>query len=389
MNLNIALLALSQASMMTVISLVLSSSALIGLQLSSPDLATLPLAVQYLATMILLYPIARLMERYGRKLIFLIGALFGAIGLSIAAIGINFGSFMLFALAGFLIGIFNAVGQYYRFAAAEAVPGNSKSIAISLTLTGGILAAIAGPILARYTKNILQPTFLASFISLIVVALLGAFFASRMTLARVSKEDNAGSKRSLYELGRNPRFLLAVSGGVIGYSIMNLLMCATPLAMLCAQLDFSQTATVIQWHIVAMFAPSLFTGILIRKIGVYVVMLLGCMAILLGVVVAINGDELVYFELALIFLGVGWNFLYIGSTTLLTETYRPIEKSLVQSFNDTLVFLSVTIATFFSARLVNNFGWEAINIYASIPIILLALGIIFIMRSNRISLRLD
>lgn len=389
MNLNIALLALSQASMMTVISLVLSSSALIGLQLSSPDLATLPLAVQYLATMILLYPIARLMERYGRKLIFLIGALFGAIGLSIAAIGINFGSFMLFALAGFLIGIFNAVGQYYRFAAAEAVPGNSKSIAISLTLTGGILAAIAGPILARYTKNILQPTFLASFISLIVVALLGAFFASRMTLARVSKEDDAGSKRSLYELGRNPRFLLAVSGGVIGYSIMNLLMCATPLAMLCAQLDFSQTATVIQWHIVAMFAPSLFTGILIRKIGVYVVMLLGCMAILLGVVVAINGDELVYFELALIFLGVGWNFLYIGSTTLLTETYRPIEKSLVQSFNDTLVFLSVTIATFFSARLVNNFGWEAINIYASIPIILLALGIIFIMRSNRISLRLD
>jgi len=389
MNLNIALLALSQASMMTVISLVLSSSALIGLQLSSPDLATLPLAVQYLATMILLYPIARLMERYGRKLIFLIGALFGAIGLSIAAIGINFGSFMLFALAGFLIGIFNAVGQYYRFAAAEAVPGNSKSIAISLTLTGGILAAIAGPILARYTKNILQPTFLASFISLIVVALLGAFFASRMTLARVSKEDNAGSKRSLYELGRNPRFLLAVSGGVIGYSIMNLLMCATPLAMLCAQLDFSQTATVIQWHIVAMFAPSLFTGILIRKIGVYVVMLLGCMAILLGVVVAINGHELVYFELALIFLGVGWNFLYIGSTTLLTETYRPIEKSLVQSFNDTLVFLSVTIATFFSARLVNNFGWEAINIYASIPIILLALGIIFIMCSNRIGLSLD
>jgi MFS family permease len=389
MNLNIALLALSQASMMTVISLVLSSSALIGLQLSSPDLATLPLAVQYLATMILLYPIARLMERYGRKLIFLMGALFGAIGLSIAAIGINFGSFMLFALAGFLIGIFNAVGQYYRFAAAEAVPGNSKSIAISLTLTGGILAAIAGPILARYTKNILQPTFLASFISLIVVALLGAFVASRMTLARVSKEDDAGSKRSLYELARNPRFLLAVSGGVIGYSIMNLLMCATPLAMLCAHLDFSQTATVIQWHIVAMFAPSLFTGILIRKIGVYVVMLLGCMAILLGVVVAINGDELVYFELALIFLGVGWNFLYIGSTTLLTETYRPIEKSLVQSFNDTLVFLSVTIATFFSARLVNNFGWEAINIYASIPIILLALGIIFIMRSNRIGLRLD
>ena len=113
------------------------------------------------------------------------------------------------------------------------------------------------------------------------------------------------------------------------------------------------------------------------------------MAILLGVVVAINGHELVYFELALIFLGVGWNFLYIGSTTLLTETYRPIEKSLVQSFNDTLVFLSVTIATFFSARLVNNFGWEAINIYASIPIILLALGIIFIMWSNRIGLSLD
>jgi len=388
MNRNILFLACSQATMMTVISLTLSSSALIGRQLGSPDLATAPLAVQYLATMLLLYPIAKLMELHGRRIIFFGGALIGALGLAIAALGIVSHSFILFVFAGFFVGTFNAVGQYYRFAAAEAVPAQRKSTAISLTLTGGILAAIAGPLLARWTKDFLTPAFLASFIALIGVALLGALFATRLRLPTTIQTNDREVHRPFIEIAKNPKFVLAVLGGVIGYGNMNLLMCATPLAMLGSQHNFSQTATVIQWHVVAMFAPSFFTGHIIQRIGILPVMLLGCIFTLGCIFVSLQGSEVAHFEVALILLGIGWNFLYVGATSLLTETYHKGEKTLVQSFNDTLVFFGVTLATFFSAKLVNTLGWYSLNIYASIPIILLAISIMFMLKPQLLSLAL-
>lgn len=385
MNRNVFLLALSQAVVMTIISLVLSSSALVGVQLSSPNLATVPLAIQYLATMLALYPAAKLMERYGRRSVFCTGALIGSLGLAVAAMGIRFGSFALFAAAGFLIGTFNAVGQYYRFAAADAVSVDRKNIAISLTLTGGLLAAVAGPMLARWSKEALQPSFYASFLALIGIAFLGALFATGLKLPPMVQVDRRETPRSLVEISRNPRFALAVVGGVVGYAVMNFLMTATPLAMMCSGFSFSQSAEVIQWHVVAMFAPSFFTGALIQRVGTLPVMLLGCFLNLGSIAISLTGNELFQFEVALILLGIGWNFLYVGATSLLTETYRKEEKARIQAFNDTLVFMGVTVVTMFSGTMVNTLGWQVVNMYAAAPVFLVIAGIVLQMKWPQLS----
>jgi MFS family permease len=318
MNRNILLLALSQAAMVTTISLFIASSALVGGQLAAPDLATVPLAVQYLGTLLTLYPAARLMQRFGRRAIFFGGALIGAIGLAGATFGIKTGSFVVFAAAGLLIGVFGAVGQYYRFAAVESVAPSKKSLAISWTLTGGLLAAIAGPTLARWTKDALQPDFFASFLTLTGIALLAAALATGLRLPPMTRRENSQAQRSWAAIASNPRLVMAIFAGVAGYAVMGLLMAATPLAMASSRFDFAQTAIVIQWHVVAMFAPSFFTGALIQRIGVLPVMLLGCLLNLASIGVSLSGSELWRFELALILLGVGWNFLYVGATALLT-----------------------------------------------------------------------
>lgn len=383
MNRNIIFLALSQAAMMTIISLTLASSALVGTQLASPGLATIPLAVQYLGTMVMLYPVARFIELFGHRLTFCGGALIGAIGLIGTAIAIKFNNFILFTAAGFLIGTFGAVGQYYRFAAVNAVKREQKNLAISLTLAGGIIAAIGGPALALWTKDALSPTFYASFLSLSGVALLGAILAIGLSLPPIAAVDNQHEKRSWAEIIKKPKFIIAVLGGVLGYTVMNLLMTATPLAMLHAHFSFSETATIIQWHIVAMFAPSFFTGTLIQKTSVLTVMLLGCLLNFSGIVVNLIGNEFIHFKVALILLGVGWNFLYVGATSLLTENILEEEASRIQAFNDTLVFLGVTIVTMLSGTLVNLLGWKIVNLYASLPIVIITIGLIWLLKHER------
>ena len=385
MNRNILLLALSQAAMMTTISLVLSSSALLGVQLSSPDFATMPLAIQYLGTMVVLHPAAKLMVRFGRRTVFFGGALIGAIGLAVAAYGVLVGSFVLFTVAGFFIGTFGAVGQYYRFAAAEAVEPGKKSLAISWTLTGGLIAAVAGPTLARWTKDALEPAFFASFIALTGVALLGAFLASGLKLPPIVRVENQQARRSWSEIARNPKLVMAVLGSVVGYAIMNLLMTATPLAMMCSQFGFAQTAEVIQWHVLAMFAPSFFTGALIQRVGILPVMIMGCLLNLGSVTISLTGSEFFHFNAALILLGVGWNFLYVGATSLLTESCRKEESPHVQAMNDTFVFFGVTVSTLFSATMVNVLGWQTVNLYAGIPILLVMVGLIRLMMRPRLS----
>lgn len=380
MNRNIIFLALSQAVMMTTISLTLASSALVGTQLASPGLATIPLAVQYLGTMVMLYPVARFIEFFGHRFTFCGGALIGAVGLIGAAIAIKFNNFILFTATGFLIGTFGAVGQYYRFAAVDAVRPEQKNLAISLTLTGGLIAAIGGPALALWTKDALTPTFYASFLSLSGVALLGAILALGFNLPPVAKVDNQYRKRSWAEIIKKPKFIIAVLGGVLGYAVMNLLMTATPLAMLHSHFSFSETATIIQWHIVAMFAPSFFTGTLIQKTGVLTVMLLGCLLNFGGIIVNLIGNEFIHFKVALVLLGVGWNFLYVGATSLLTESILKEEASRIQAFNDTLVFLGVTIVTMLSGTLVNFLGWKIVNLYAGVPILIVTIGLIWLLK---------
>lgn len=383
MNRNILLLALSQAAVMTTISLVLSSSALVGVELSSPDLATVPLAVQYLGTMVMLYPVARLMERFGRRFTFVGGALVGAVGLGFAALGICSGSFALFAAAGFLIGTFGAVGQFYRFAAVDSVAPEKKGLAISLTLTGGLVAALAGPMLARLTKDALEPVFFASFLSLMGVALLGAILAMGLTLPPMVRQEPQQTRRSWTEIIDNSKLIVAIFGGVVGYAVMNLLMTATPLAMTHSDFGFAHTAEVIQWHVFAMFAPSFFTGAIIQRVGAMPVMLLGCLLNIASIAVSQTGSGLFHFQAALILLGVGWNFLYVGATSLLTESCSKKEASRVQALNDTLVFMGVSAATLFSGTIVTSLGWQAVNLYAGLPVLILMAALILLMKRTK------
>lgn len=368
---NVLLLALSQAAVMTSVSLVLASSVVIGVSLSSPAWATLPLAVQYLATMAVLYPLARLVARYGARPVFAGGAVVGAVGLGVAALGLWLHSFALFVLAGVLLGVFSAVGQYYRFVAAEAVPAARRSTAISLTLSGGVLAAMLGPNLARWSRELLTPAFTASFLVLVGVALLAAVLALglRLPARQVAPTvSDAAELPSLQQLLRRSEVQLAVVAGVVGYGLMNLLMTATPLAMLCSEHGFGATATVIQWHVVAMFAPSFFTGHLIQRWGALSVMGLGALAMVGCVAVAVSGDALPYFEAALILLGIGWNFLYVGATSRLLECCPAAMKPRVQAFNDTLVFLVIALVTFSTGPLMERLGWQTLNLLALLPL---------------------
>ncbi|WP_371322396.1 MFS transporter [Dechloromonas sp. ZY10] len=372
---NLALLAASQAALMTCISLMLATSALIGKSLATPALASLPLAVQYLGTLFALYPVARLLVRRNPATVFAGGALCGAVGFALAALGIASGSFALFALAGLAIGAFGAVGQYYRFVAADAVAPELRSTAISLTLSGGLIAALAGPALARWSRHLLAPEFAASLGLLAGLALLAALLARGLRLpakaaqAQPSAAGTAAPQPLRALLAQRSDLRLAVLAAVIGYALMNLLMTATPLAMLCSRLDFAASSTVIQWHVVAMFLPSFFTGQLIRRWGAPTVMLAGCAATVASIGVALGGSTLADFEGALILLGIGWNFLYIGATGYLVERCPASHRASLQATNDMLVFASVALATFAAAPLVDRHGWAWLNT-AALPVIL-------------------
>ncbi len=377
MNRNVVLLALSQALAMTVVSLMLSASALVSVGLlAEPGWATLPLAVQYLATMLALHPLARLMARRGRRPVFVGAALVGAAGLALAVAGLLRGSFAVFVLSGLCVGVLGAVSQFYRFAAAEAVPAEQRSQAISLTLAGGVLAAFLGPFIVRTTREFAGTPFLASFAVLVGVALLAAGLGLFLRLPVPPKPEAGRAPRPLGQIARQGDFRLAVAGAAVGYAAMGLLMTATPLAMLCVRHDFDSTVTVIQWHLVAMFAPSFVTGLLIGRFGVLQVMLLGGALLLAGIGVALAGDAIAHFSGALVLVGVGWNFLYVGATTLLTQTCRDEEKPAVQAFNDSIVFLSVTLATLGAGPLVDRLGWAAVNLLVVVPVALLMAGLL-------------
>ena len=375
MNRNILILAFCQAMLFSGIGLVLSASALIGKELApSPAWATLPLALQYMTTMLVIFFVSHLMRKKGRRYVFVRGALIGTVGLIVASLGIWLGNFMLFVLSSVLVGIHTAIGQFYRFAAAEAVADEFKARAISLTLAGGVLAAFVGPNLAIYTKNVFQPVFLASYLVLALIAFSVALAASRLELPLMP--DTEEEIRPLLAIASQAKYLLAIIAAMVGYGVMNFLMTATPLAMQGHHHSFSSTATVIQWHLVAMFAPSFFTGDLIRKLGVLQVMVIGGVLLMSCALINLTGTTLLHFEVALILLGIGWNFLYIGATTLLTEAYSANERSKAQGLNDTFVFATLTATSLASGALVAQFGWQSINLYSIPPTLAVCLGLI-------------
>ncbi|MEJ2282253.1 MAG: MFS transporter [Desulfobacterales bacterium] len=370
MKRNILLLALSQAMLITGSSLLLASCALVGMTLTSTRaLATLPLALLFLAQMATTIPASLYMQRLGRRPGFMTSSVFGMAGAAAATAGVIRADFSIFCLGTLLIGVFNGFGQYYRFAAAETAPQEYRSRAISYVLAGGLIAAFAGPNLAKWSRQLLPAEFGGSYAILTGIYLLafGIAFCLRMPESGAVTRETGG--RPLGKIARQPAYFVAVASAMVGYGVMNFIMIATPLAMHHHAHPFADTAFVIQWHVFGMFVPSFFTGQLIRKFGTANIMLAG--VLLLGLCVGINftGTTVVHFWSALIFLGLGWNFLFVGATTQLTETYRPNERARAQALNDFIVFGTVAVTSLSSGAVQNILGWQTINM-AVIPFLI-------------------
>jgi predicted MFS family arabinose efflux permease len=309
------------------------------------------------------FPASLLMRKIGRRGGFSVGAGFGIVGTVVATLGVLWGSFWIFCLGTLLNGVYNGFGQFYRFAAVDGSSDTWRSKAISYTLAGGVIAAVLGPELAKLSKDWLAPvTYAGSFAALTGVAIVALLVLQFIRIPPPSAAERSGEGRPLAEIARNPTFVVAVFAAMVGYGGMAFLMTVTPLAMVAHHHPFEAAAFVIQWHVLAMFAPSFFTGALITRLGVLRIMFVGAALLALCIVANLSGADVAHFWLGLVLLGVGWNFLYIGGTTLLTETYRPAEKATVQAANDFLVFSTVTVGAVSSGALHSAFGWVPLNL---------------------------
>ncbi|WP_297079529.1 MFS transporter [Thermoleptolyngbya sp. M55_K2018_002] len=384
---NVALLALCQSLAMTSMTVLFTVAALVGRALvADASLATLPLAVMQVAVMLATIPASMLMQRRGRRFGFAVGTLIGIVGIGLAVAAVLIRSFPLFCAGTVLMGVFSGFSGFYRFAAAEAASESFRAQAISLVVAGGVISAVLGPNLASVAKDaIAQAEFAGSLLSivglqvLILLLLIGIRLpivqrpVIHKDIAAVGRSPSKSEGRSLAQILRQPVFIVAALGSSVGYGVMALLMTATPLAMTGMNHSFHSAASVIQWHVLGMFAPSFFTGFLIARFGILNIILAGVVLNLASVAIALSGVTLPHFLIALTVLGLGWNFMFVGSTTLLTETYTPAEKAKTQAAHDFLMFGAVAGFTFLSGHLLNGFGWAVVN-YAALPLLLVTLG---------------
>jgi MFS family permease len=365
---NTPIFSIAQGLLVSVAALVVSCAALVGFNLS-PDksLATLPVAVMYITTMLSSFPAALLLEKIGRKKGFMLSTIIGISGGAISTYAIINNEFWTFVIGIGLFGVFNSVGNFFRFAAADCVTHEFKSRAISFVTLGGIVAAFVGPNIANYAKDwITGSQFAGSFAVTIFIYLLMLLILSFLYLPAENKNaneiSNTGEPRPLNKIVKQPAFIVAVSSAMLGYGVMAFMMTATPLAMQQHNHTFDNTAFVIQWHLLGMFIPSLFTGYLIRYVGIYSVLITGVLIGFTCVVINFIGHELNHYWASLALLGICWNFLFVGGTTLLTETYQANEKAKVQGLNDFFVFSSAAFASLSAGYIQFNFGWDMVNL---------------------------
>ncbi len=372
---NVLLLACCQALLLTNAVTLTSIGALAGYALAvNKAFATLPASGYVVGGFLGTYPASMWMRRVGRRNGFLTGGAFGLAGAIVAAAAMFAGSLAMLCAGTMLLGVNNAFGQYYRFAAADVAGEASaqlKARAISYVLAGGLVGGIVGPEVSKYTRDLVAPTFAASYASLFVYGLLAMAIVSRLRIPPAHDSVAHGAARPFAEIAARPVFLVAVTAGALGYGVMNLLMTATPLAMGFCGLPYSASATVIASHVVAMFAPSFFTGHLMRRFGVLQVMLAGVAAMFACAAVALSGQLIVHFWWALVLLGVGWNFMYIGATTLIAESFAPAERAKAQGANELTVFAVLAVSSFSSGVLVNTEGWRTL-VYVTLPLITVA-----------------
>ena len=381
---NVLLLAACQALMMTGTSLVMTVSALVGHALADDkSLSTLPLALQFLSTMLATIPASMLMKRLGRRAGFTIGVAIGMVGAGTATWGVLANDFWLFALGGIPLGVFNGFAQFYRFAAADTAGHDYRARAISYVLAGGVVAAIAGPELARWSKDWFAPVlFAGSFASILFLQLAALLLLQFLAIPRLTAAERATGGRPMAEIARDPKFVVAVMAGMIAYASMNFVMTATPLAMMACGLGFDATKQTMQAHVLGMFVPSFFTGHLIKRFGVVEVMLAGAALVLGCIAVNAMGITALHFSAALLLLGVGWNFLYVGASTLLTEVPLPAERNKVQAANDFMVFGLVSLSAYSSGAVHELLGWQTGNLLIP-PLIVVAVAAMLWLRLRR------
>lgn len=386
------LLSLCQALMMSSTALMMTISALVGFELADDkSLATLPLSAQFLGLMLTSIPASLIMGRFGRRTGFIIGSLFGIAGAGIAVISILNHQYWWFVFSAFFIGIFNGFGTYYRFAAVDVVDDETnRPKAISYVMLGGVVAAFVGPNLTTlgksfFTDEVFAGAFVFSIIFYSLVFLIQLFIKIPLD----TPSELQGESRPLTEIAKQPTFIVAVVCGMLGYAGMSYLMTATPLAMKHHAHVLSDTSFVIQWHLLAMFAPSFFTGRFIQRFGLLNIMLVGVLFGLSCVAINLVGNTVWHFWVALVVLGISWNFLFISATSLLTRTYRVVEKAKAQAFNDFLVFSLVTVSSLSAGIFQHSFGWRFVN-FATLPLfIILLISLIWLKRvpeEKRVSL---
>ncbi|TFH89640.1 MFS transporter [Vibrio ouci] len=376
MNRNVWLLSLCQALLMTGNILLISVIGLVGKAIApSLSLITLPVALQFLGLMSATIPASLIMGKLGRRKGFSIGNLIGITGASVSTYALSQEMFYLFCVGTFLLGIGIGFGTLYRFAAIEVCDESARHRAISISMAGGVLAAMLGPNLAIYSQQwSADGLYVGAFMALIGLNILALGLLQTIQFPPTHEHHQQVQSEPLLDIIKAPNFMLAVFAAMVAYAVMNILMTATPLAMIGCGFDFEKAAGVIEWHVLGMFVPAFFTGRLIERFGARNMIISGGILFVLCIAINIHGQSIWHFSLALILLGVGWNFMFIAATGLFSQSYSPRNKSKAQAFNEFFVFSCVTITALLSGWLESTVGWEMMNIYV-LPFVLAVLAL--------------
>jgi len=383
---NVAVLAACQALLFTNNSTAIALNGLAGYALAANKaLATLPVTAWVIGGALSTLPASLLMKRIGRRSGFTVGALTGMVGAAICSFALYLESFWLFCFGTMVFGVYNAAAQYYRFAAADVASADFKAKAISLVLAGGLVGGIVGPETSKFTVDLLQTHYLGAYLSLIGFLVLVVLALQWLDIPVPVAAQHKEPTRPLGQIMAQPVFVVAVLAAAGAYGVMNLLMTATPLAMgLCGH-PYAAAATVIGWHVIGMFGPSFFTGSLIKRFGVLQVMAAGALVLYVVVAIALSGVSVAHFWFALLLLGVGWNFLYIGGTTLVTEACTPPERAKTQGANDLIIFAVMAASSFGSGLLLEKSGWQMLN-YLALPFVTAAaIAVLWLLARRRVA----
>ena len=388
MNRNLWLLAIAQGLFLTNNVTFIAINGLVGLSLAPLGwMATLPVMGYVVGGALSTGLVARSQSRFGRKTSFQLGLLVGLLSAGVCAYAAMTRQFWLLVAATIVAGYYNANAQLYRFAAAELANSDFKEKAISLVLAGGLIGAVLGPNLAVWTKSLFAVPFAGAYMALAVVAIVSIVVLSFINFPPVVPKNPANGPldggRPLSQIMRQPVFIVSTAAAALGYGVMNLLMAATPIAMQQCGLPFSDAAFVLEWHVIGMFAPGFFTGHLIKRFGVLPIMGVGVVLNLLCIGVALSGQELHQFLIALFLLGLGWNFLFTGSTTLALGAYTPVEKDRAQGAINFFTFAVMALSSFASGALVTTRGWTLLNYGSLLPVLLTGAALLWLALQRR------